>query len=316
MRRRSVQVVLGLLTATTVGIGAGGGCMGVSPQLRPTDYGELDKLSDRQAREEAYAANAIYEYDEPQGKRYTKGTHPHATKRSWQSLDVVLRSDQNSAAALPKRSLRLSRLFTALTIATGILTVAGVAASAREGLDLKDVSGPAGVLLGGGIATVGFGITAGIFYGRTRKGYEKAVALYNDSLAMRLGLNTAAGEYIPPHGVLVDEEGYVVLDERERAIESGDAPAPTTDVAPPPAEPAEPPDPSPEQTPLEAPAPAPASPRAAEPEPEIPTPAPGEAAAPAPAPARPKVQTPTPPPSAGGSAAPPAAEPLMLLPNR
>jgi hypothetical protein len=293
------------------------GCMGISPQLHPTNYEELETLSDRDAREAAYADNAIYVHDEPQGKRYTKGTHPHATKRSWQSLDVVLRSDKNAAAALPKRSLRLSRIFTALTIASGILTVAGVAASAREGLDLKDVSGPAGVLLGGGIATVGFGITAGIFYGRTRKGYESAVALYNDSLAVRLGLNTPAGAYIPPAGTLVDEEGFVVLDERERAAQS----PPEDDVEPaPPVAPGPQPAPADAATPLEAPAPA-------EPSPTEPPPAeaePAEPAEPAPEPPPPvrrpeaSPQVPTPPPSLSRAGSPTGSpvRPLALLPSR
>ena len=45
MRRRSLQVhgLVGLLTAATV---VSSGCMGVSSQLRPTDYSELETLSD------------------------------------------------------------------------------------------------------------------------------------------------------------------------------------------------------------------------------------------------------------------------------
>jgi hypothetical protein len=278
--------------------------MGVSPQLRPTDYASLEKVSDRTEREALYADNAIYEHAEPQGTRYTKGTHPHATRRSWQSLDAVLRSDQNSAAALPKRSLRLSRLFTALTVATGILTIAGVAASAREGLDLKDVSGPAGVLLGGGIATVGFGITGGIFYGRTRRGYERAVSVYNDSLAMRLGLNTPTGDYIPPQGVLLDADGFVILDERERLIDAPAAdaepkPAPVDTVAPPPVEePLEPPPPAGDGPTVEPTPPPVVSP--AEPAPSVPPPT--------------DVVVPAPPAGGGGALAP--ADPLILLPSR
>lgn len=190
--------------------------MSLSPQLRPTDFERLETYTDREQREQAFTDNQIVIHEQPQGTRYTKGQSPMATKRSWQSLDAILRSDASASAALPRRELRISRMFTALTVVAGILTVAGTAASAREGLDLQNLNGTGGVLLGGGLATVGFGITAGIFYGKSKKSYEKAVEIYNDSLAVRLGLNTPAGDYIPPHGVLVDEDGFVVLDERER----------------------------------------------------------------------------------------------------
>lgn len=323
MRARMTARTLAALLATATG----GGCMAITPQLPPTDYAALEQVADRGEREQLYQDNAIAVHDQPQGLRYTKGTDPQAQKRSWQSLDVVLRSDASSAAALPKRSLRLSRLFTALTIACGILTVAGVAASAREGLDLQDINGTGAVLLAGGLATVGFGITAGVFYGRTKQGYQKAVALYNDSLAVRLGINTASGEYIPPKGVLVDEDGFVVLDERERAAiepdakdeaaddeadapvpaEHGAAPPPTADPpvepATPPSDPAAPPsDVAPSDRPPSAPPPS----------------APPEA----PAPARPEVQRPDPgavpaPPSPERhSALPRPGEALALLPAR
>jgi hypothetical protein len=293
MTARSLALVL----ATTTG----GGCMAVTPQLPGTDYAALDQVSDRGQREELYQENAIAVHDEPQGLRYTKGTDPQATKRSWQSLDVVLRSDASSAAALPRRSLRLSRLFTALTIACGILTVAGVAASAREGLDLQDINGTGAVLLAGGIATVGFGITAGVFYGRTKTGYQKAVALYNDSLAVRLGINTAAGDYIPPKGVLVDEEGFVILDERERAAIEGDAPkpepAPAEHGAAPP--PSDPPVADPASDPAAPPASDPAAPPASDPAAPASDPAAPPAAAPTPDPAAPPstVTTPETPPA-------------------
>lgn len=192
--------------------------MSLTPQLRPTDFEKLETLTDREDRERAFADSAIYRHEQPQGIRYTKGTDPMATKRSWQSLDAILRSDASSAAALPTRPMRISRVFTALTVIAGVLTVAGVAASAREGLDLQELNGTGAVLLGGGLATVGFGITSGIFYGKTKSGYQAAVDLYNDSLAVRLGLNTPQGEYIPPQGVLVDEDGFIMLDERERAV--------------------------------------------------------------------------------------------------
>lgn len=214
------------LTRASALIGAitvAGGCMSLSPQLRPTDFETLETYRDRDQREQAYTDNAIYVHEEPQGTRYTKGTSVRATKRSWQSLDAILRSDASASAALPKRQMRISRVFTALTVVAGILTVAGTAASAREGLDLQNLNGTGGLLLGSGLAAVGFGITAGVFYGKTKKGYERAVDIYNDSLAVRLGLNTPSGDYIPPEGVLVDKDGFIVLDERERAY--NDAPA-------------------------------------------------------------------------------------------
>lgn len=193
--------------------------MSLTPQLRPTDFEKIDSLSDRGEREQAYADNAIYQHEEPQGLRYTKGTSQVATKRSWQSLDTILRSDASSSAALPAREMRIARVFTALTVVAGILTVAGTSASAREGLDLKELNGPGAIMLAGGLATVGFGITSGVFFGKTKRGYQKAIDVYNDSLAIRLGLNNADGDYIPPKGVLVDKDGYVVLDERERGLD-------------------------------------------------------------------------------------------------
>jgi hypothetical protein len=291
----ALRAVALLSSLTLAALTLGSGCMSLSPQLRPTEFQSLETVADRSAREQAYADNAIYRHDEPQGTRYTKGTNALATKRSWQSLDAILRSDASASAALPTREMRISRLFTALTVVAGILTVAGTAASAREGLDLSRLNGTGAVLLGGGLATVGFGITAGVFYGKTKKGYERAVDVYNDSLAVRLGLNTPAGEYIPPHGVIVDREGYIVLDERERALVS---------------EPAEPGEPT--EAPAE-PTPGPAPELGSEP----------EAPPTEPTPAEPTPAEPADPPSAvvpvapGGSAAAPHAEggALDLLPR-
>ncbi|MBV1859971.1 MAG: hypothetical protein KUG77_16280 [Nannocystaceae bacterium] len=185
--------------------------MTLTPQLPPTDFAALEKIEDRDERELQYAEQQIYTQDMPQGTRFTKGTDP-STPRSWQSLDVVLRSDASAAASLPSRQLRRSRLFVALTVAAGILTIAGAAASAREGLNLGDIDPAGGVLLGGGLATVGFAITSGVFYGKSRQGYERAVDIYNDSLGMRLGLLDGDGNYLPPRGALVDADGNVVLD--------------------------------------------------------------------------------------------------------
>lgn len=191
----------------------GPGCMSVSAQLPPTDYTALEQVEDREEREAAYERNAIYKHAEPQGTRYTKGNDDASTRRSWQSLDVILRSDAESSEALPQRELRLAKIFLGLTLASAVVMVAGSAASAREGLDLRDVSGPGAILLGGGIATIGFGITSGVLYGKSKKGYERAVDIYNENLGMRLGILDAEGNYIPPAGTLVDDQGYILLDD-------------------------------------------------------------------------------------------------------
>lgn len=274
--------------------------MALTPQLPPTDFAAMEQVSDRGQREQLYAENVIVKHDEPQGARYTKGENPMANKRSWQSLDAVLRSDATSAAALPKRKIRLSRIFTALTVASGILTIAGAAASAREGLDLQELNGTGGLLLGAGIATVAFGITSGVLYGKSRKDYERAVDIYNDSLGMRLGLNTAGGAYIPPAGTIVDEDGFVVLD-------SGETPP----REPPPEEATVEPPPEPEPEP--APEPTPTSPEATDAvdTPAEPAPEPKRAVVPPPeASAPPPAAVPAPP--GGGTAAPP----LSLSPRQ
>jgi hypothetical protein len=257
--RRAAAAALGASLAVS-----SSACMSLTPQLAPTDYAALEQIEDRGEREQAYADHTIYRHDLPQGTRYTKGTDGAAQQRSWQSLDAVLRSDANSAAVLPRREQRLARLFTALTIAAGIVTIAGAAASAREGLDLGSLNGTGALLLGGGLATVGFGVTGGVFYGKMRKGYEDAVDVYNDSLGMRLGILTAKGEYIPPRGALVDERGFVLLEEKERTIDAP-TPQPEAEVEPPTPDPAAAP---PERAPSETVAPAPERPEAAKPQPE------------------------------------------------
>ena len=286
--------------------------MALTPQLPPTDFAAMEQVADRAQREQLYAENVIVKHDEPQGARYTKGENPMANKRSWQSLDAVLRSDATASAALPKRKLRLSRIFTALTVASGILTIAGAAASAREGLDLQELNGTGGLLLGAGIATVAFGITSGVLYGKSRKDYERAVDIYNDSLGMRLGLNTAGGAYIPPAGTIVDKDGFVVLDSGETPPEEPE-PADEATVEPPPQ-----PEPAPEPTPgTPEPTPEPVAPAAtdvadtpADPAPE-PVPEPPPEVVPAPeASAPPPAAVPAPP--GGGTAAPP----LSLSPRQ
>ncbi len=212
---------------------AGSGCMMVTPQLPPTDYAALERLESREDREKAFEDNTIYVHREPQGIRYTKGRSEAAPKRSWQSLDAVLRSDRFASEALPVRDLFLSRFFLGLTLVGGAATVAATAASAREGLDFSNVSGPGAVLLASSLATVALAVTSGIFFGRARKGYMRAVDVYNDSLGMRLGILTADGRYIPPPDVLVDEEGNVILDAVPDPLQAGGpAAGATASVAP------------------------------------------------------------------------------------
>jgi hypothetical protein len=71
------------------------------------------------------------------------------------------------------------------------------------------------VLIGGAAGMLAFGIAAGVVWGQAKAGYESAVDVYNDSLALRLGIADADGAYRPPEGVLVDEEGFIILDQRE-----------------------------------------------------------------------------------------------------
>ena len=56
--------------------------------------------ADRFEREQAYADNAIYTYDEPQGTRYTKGQDPMATKRSKRSVAMIHRKYKGFVQAL------------------------------------------------------------------------------------------------------------------------------------------------------------------------------------------------------------------------
>lgn len=254
------------------------GCMSLSPQLAPTDYAALEQVDDRAERERLYAENAIYRHKAPQGMRYTKGTSERSEKRSWQSLDVVLRSDAAASEALPYRKLRLARLFTALGIVSSVVAVAGIAASAREGLDLQRLDGTGALLLGGGLATAAFGITAGILYTRAKRDYDRAVDIYNDDLGVRLGLYTPDGRYIAPRGTLVDKDGFILLDQPEAPPLPAEAGA-----EPPPAQPEAdaPESPAPEITAPEAGTPEAGAPTTPEPPPAAVTPG-GGAAAPAP----------------------------------
>jgi hypothetical protein len=211
--------------------------MSLTPQLQPTDFAKLETIKDRAEREKALKENWIFRHEEPQGTRYTKGLHPMATKRSWQSLDAILRSEKNSAEALPYKELRRSRIFAALSAVTGLLFIASGAATAREGFDFQRLNGANSVMLGSVLATVGLAIAAGVFYRKAETGYAKAVNIYNDSLGMRLGLLTPDGDYIPPADAAVDAEGYILTEDANTRVEGpqpAPAPAPTpTTTAPP-----------------------------------------------------------------------------------
>ncbi len=206
--------------------------MSLQPQLHPTDIEALEQLEDYDERNQAYSDNAIYRDNDARGVRYVKGTRLGARSRSWQSLDLILRSDRNSAAALPEKKLRAARVLTGFLIASGVVLLGGIAASAREGLDLSRINGTGAVLLGGGIATLGFGIATGVVWGQAKAGYEAAVPIYNDSLALRLGISDADGNFKPPPGVLVDEEGFIILDQRELSVPQMRTPAPGQHPAP------------------------------------------------------------------------------------
>lgn len=210
---RLIAGMLGLGLALSVG-----GCSNLSPQLDPPDIAAMEKVASRAEREALYNEHSIYRHYEPQGVRYTKGTHPGSVKRSWQSLEAILRSDQNSSEALPTRKLRAARILTALTLVSSMVMIAGIAASAREGLDFKNLGGTGALLLGGGIGSAGFAVGGGISYNQARKGYDRAVDVYNDSLGMRLGLSTPQGDYKPPPGVMVDEDGFILLDDGDPGL--------------------------------------------------------------------------------------------------
>lgn len=202
--------------AAMIGLSIGlSACSGLSPQLAPPDIEAMEQVVSREDREALYTENSIYRHYEPQGLRYTRGTHLGSSKRSWQSLEAILRSDRNSSEALPTRKLRAARILIALTLVSSMVMVAGISASAREGFDFKNLNGGGGLLIGGGLASVGLAVGAGVSYNQARKGYDHAVDVYNDSLGMRLGVLTPEGEYRPPPGVVVDEEGFVLLDDGE-----------------------------------------------------------------------------------------------------
>lgn len=217
--------------------------MALVPQLEPTDFVSVEQAVSRRERDQLRSDNTIYRHEEPQGTRYTKGNDDSTPKRSWQSLDAILRSDANSSAALPAKQLRRSRVFTALAVASSMLFVAGIATTARDGFSFKNPSPENAVLLGGALGSVAFAVVAGVLFRRAGKGYDRAVDVYNDSLGVRLGVMTPQGNYIPPSEVEVDAEGFVVTVDRLAPGSEGPRPAaqPPPTPAQPPQTPAQPP---------------------------------------------------------------------------
>jgi hypothetical protein len=292
--------------------------MTLTPQLEPTDLARLERVESRQDRDAAFRDNSLYRHEEPQGTRYTKGNLDGTPKRSWQSLDAVLRSDENSSAALPVKHLRRARVFTGLAIASSVLFVSGVAATARDGFSFREVTPGNAILLGGALGSVAFAVLAGVFFRRAHTGYDRAVDIYNDSLGLRLGVMNSAGNYKPPADVLVDEDGYILTEDLGGPAVYGPAPAPSPAPGPAPAPMSQPMPP--------APAPAPAttsttSTTSTTPA-SSPTPAP---LVPAPAPMRPpghaRLSAPSgpagaPPASLRQGAAPLPVGALTLLPQR
>ncbi len=187
------------------------GCLSLTPQLQPANLPALEQIESREDREAAYERERIrMEYD-PRGRRYFKGEDPNAPRRGWQSLDAVLRSDANSAAMLPEKKIRTSRILLGISMASSLVTVAGAAATAREALNLGRITGPGLILLSGATMSLSFGIGAGVTFGQARRGYEQAVDVYNESLGLRLGLYDAQGNFLPPPGTVLDEDGFMIL---------------------------------------------------------------------------------------------------------
>lgn len=211
------------------------GCMALVPQLEPTDFTSIEQVTSRRERDQLRSDNSINRHYEPQGTRYTKGNDPGTARRSWQSLDSILRSDENSSAALPAKQLRRSRVFTALAVASSILFVAGIATTARDGFSFRDPSPGNAVLLGGALGSVAFAVVAGVLFRRARTGYDRAVDVYNDSLGVRLGVMTPDGSYIPAPEVEVDAQGFVITEDRLPPGAQGPRPAAVPVTAPTPA---------------------------------------------------------------------------------
>ena len=177
-----VGILLMLAVATTR-------CMLTSPQIRPSNLADLERLQSRQDRELAYNEHSIYPTTDARGTRYVKGTSDDTVSTDWKGLDLVLRSDAHAAAVLPERTLIASRVLALLALTSGLVAFAGVSASANSGINLSaKISGPAVLLVSGGIMTFGFGLGSGICLGKARHGYRQAVTVYNRSLARRLGL--------------------------------------------------------------------------------------------------------------------------------
>ena len=187
------------------------GCTSLVSQIPPSNLAELERLESRESRETAFTENRIVVHNRINGLRYTKGDDLNTPESDWQSLDLVLRSDRVSAAAIPNNSRKNANIMIGMAAVGGLAMTTGIAATAGQGLDTTRMTPPGAMLLGGALVAVAFSVAAGVLYGKMRKDYQRAVDVYNASLSMRLGLATSGGEYRPPGEVLVDPDGFVVL---------------------------------------------------------------------------------------------------------
>ena len=208
---RTFSLTLVGRAALVGGVALSFGCTALVSQIPPSDLGALEALESREERQAAFAGNQIVVHKRINGLRYTKGNDLNTPESDWQSLDLLLRSDRVSAAALPDKKRRVANVMIGMAAMGGLATTTGIAATAGNGLDTTRLTAPGALLLGGAVVTVAFSVAAGILYGKMRKDYQRAVEVYNASLSMRLGLAAADGAYRPPGGVLVDPDGFVVL---------------------------------------------------------------------------------------------------------
>lgn len=187
------------------------GCTSLSPQLPPPDFAALERLETRADRENAYREHELQVTNELVGTRYTIGTTPNQIPRSWTSLERVLQSNADSAAAIPEKKRRRARVLTVLSALSGLTFVAGVGASAAEGFEIGKATPGNMIMLTSSVATLAFALSAGLVWNSMRDDYERAAEVYNRSLGLRLGIYDADGRYLPPAGSLVEPDGSIVM---------------------------------------------------------------------------------------------------------
>jgi hypothetical protein len=202
--------VIGCLTrgATTLVVA---GCTSLSPQLPPPDFAARERLETRADREAAYREHELQVRNELVGTRYTIGTTPNQIPRGWTSLERVLQSNADSAAAIPEKKRRRARILTVLSAISGFTFVAGVGASAAEGFQIGKATPGNVIMLSSSVATLAFALSAGLVWNSIRDDYERAAEVYNRSLGLRLGIYDAEGRYLPPAGSLIEPDGSIVM---------------------------------------------------------------------------------------------------------